>query len=82
MNRFLAALLLSIIGLMGLTRRPAHTDLTETELPQLPNPVIVLESDQDIHEVLEASGWLIGRTAVSATEKTNGKSAEPVRNIF
>ncbi len=82
MNRFLAILLLSIVGLMGLTRHPAHKDLTEAELQQIPNPVIVLENDQDIYEALEATGWLIGRRAVSATEKTAGKSAEPVRNIF
>ncbi|MFT3675536.1 MAG: hypothetical protein QM781_06525 [Chitinophagaceae bacterium] len=82
MNRFLAALLLAITGLMGLTRHPDRMDITEAEGQQMPNPVIHLENDQNIHEALKATGWLIGRSVVPVSEKTNGKNAEPVRNIF
>lgn len=82
MNRFLAALLLAISGLMGLTRHPGHTDLTESELQQMVSPVIQLEGDQNIHEALKATGWLVDQNIVPASEKTAGKNAEPVRNIF
>lgn len=82
MNRFFAALLLSITGLMGLTRHPDHKDLTEAELQQIVSPIIDPKNDQNIHEVLKAAGWLIGRNVVPVSEKTVVKNAEPVRNIF
>lgn len=82
MNRFLATLLLAITGLMGLTRHPDHTDMPEAELQQMASPVIHLETDQNIHEMLKAAGWLIGRNVVPVSEKTVVKNAEPVRNIF
>jgi|GEM_PF-2891157 len=82
MNRFLAALLLAITGLMGLTRHPDHVDNTKAEMQQISIPVIQLNDDEGISAALEASGWLISRSIISVSEKTTGKNAEPVRNIF